>query len=243
MNKEKFLKSLQKKDLDYTKVFDKLYQGVIDTNKMIGLCPSEMCSTKLEVLTQTYHKLRMEEGKEIFTAIENFDKVEYLDGLIDLLVVAGYEYYLHTGKKRVPYYDVEGDLGYVEAYLDNPSSVACELVLENVESILVSLDIDLVKAIDIVLQSNLSKFPTHEELNDQYDSANTWFDPQDMIDWQCRQIESGGRYTGVHCKKVVDNTGEERLTFWATHDNGEEKLKYVKPITFGEPDFYSCWNV
>ena len=243
MNKEQFLKSLQKKELNYTEIFDKLYQGVIDTNKMIGLCPKGLDSDELETLTRTYHKLRMEEGKEIFTAIENFDKVEYLDGLIDLLVVAGYEDYLHTGKKRVHYYINGGDLDYVEGYLDNPTTAACELVLENVESILIDLDINLEQAVDTVLQSNLSKFPTHEDLSEGYALSNTEVDLQCLIAWQCNHIEAAGRYTGVHCKKVVDSEGEERLTFWATHDKGEEKLKYVKPVTFSEPDFYSCWNV
>ena len=89
-----FLESLQKKEPDYEAIFAKLYKGVIETNKLIGIGLDDMTEEERLTLIDTYYKLRVEEGKEVVEAIEEEDRTNLVQELIDVLVVAGYEYYL-----------------------------------------------------------------------------------------------------------------------------------------------------
>jgi len=242
---------METKPKDYVEIFNKLFQGVIDTNKLFGLNRDEMSEEEIENLKYTYFQLRQEEGKEIFHAIETEDKVEYLDGLIDLLVVGSFEYYLSTGKVFKYSYDNnlqhEALLVAIEVNLNQQYQYGCEQCLYAAMDILTKLDIDLEKAINEVLESNKSKAPTmsdfcsvmekHSLINHRVVTVG------ELVETQCDIIEGEGRYTGVYCEKVFDNNVDRlRLTFWATHDKGVEKHKFVKPVTYFDADFASCWN-
>ena len=75
-----------------TEALKRLYKGVLDLNDMIGL------DTSSEPLKGLYKALRQEEVGEIFKAIDEEDAVEFLDGVIDGLVIGSYEYILSTLK-------------------------------------------------------------------------------------------------------------------------------------------------
>tara|TARA_B100001105_G_scaffold193381_1_gene157431 strand:- start:230 stop:958 length:729 start_codon:yes stop_codon:yes gene_type:complete len=239
--------SFIKREVDPELILEKLIDGVCATNKLIGIGLDSITDDKRQELILTYEKLVYEEAKELQHAVDTKDKVEFLDAVVDTLVVGCY-YLLLKGEQysNLTYLEQDQTLeDYTKWFLNeiNSNEVDTSELFFLASEIFFKSDVKYESAVETVLQSNLSKFPTHEELNDQYDSANTWFDKQGLIDWQCKRIEDKGRYTGVHCKKVVDSEGEERLTFWATHDNGEEKLKYVKPITFTEPNFSACFKL
>ena len=233
--------SFIKKGIVPENILEKLIKGVCETNKLIGIGLDDISEEKQQELLATYEKLVYEEAKELQHAVDTKDRVEFLDAVVDTLVVGCY-YLLLKGESfdNLTYLEQDQALeDYTKWFLIevNANMVDTSELFFLASEIFFKLDVNHEAAVDTVIQSNLSKFPTPEELGDRYDSSNTWFDQKSLIDWQCKQIETGGRYTGVHCKEVVDNTGEERLTFWATHDNGEEKFKYVKPVTFSEPDF------
>lgn len=234
---KKFLESLEK-PLNYVTIFDKLYQGVIETNKLIGIGLDDLDDQQREDLIETYGKLRNEEIKEVQEAINNKDRNNLVKELLDVLIVVGYEYYLrkkyafYTNTK--PSFNIEEDFKWLLWNNENYKGVMNqENILIFAQKLLQSMDINLEKAVDAVLKENLSKFPTLGELN------SVVVQP-DIIQWQCDQLE-GERYQGVHCKEVVDNQGETRLTFWCTHEYGKAKLKYLKPISYQKCDLSNIW--
>jgi len=253
-NKTEFLNSLVKKDNEVKKALIKLYQGVRATNNFLGLENSPE-------LQDTYYKLRIEEVGELFTAIENGDKVEFLDAIVDGLVIVGYEFFLREG-------DNPENLIWIS---DNPDPIHYEIewayngylsknnydsVLEVMESVFYQLDINHLKAVNEVLESNWSKFPTVTEFGE----SNWWSNVsvkcnekvklRELIEHQIVEIEKQGRYVDVyHELRYDESVGEDRIIFWAKGEkqkNGSIKEfkapKYVKPTaTFSEPDFASCW--
>lgn len=248
--KEQFINSLVKKEDKVKEALVKLYQGVRATNEFLGLENSPE-------LQSTYYQLRVEEVGELFTAIENQDKVEFLDAVVDSLVIVGYEYFLKYKKpEKVSNWKIENRYDIDEAIYDLSTGYGCELgydeSLSNLEIIFNYLDIDHKKAVNEVLESNMSKFPTKQELKDKfiemYDELVDEISYNDIIGYQIEHIENQGRYVGVHHEIRVDNEGNERIIFWA---NGEKQPdgsikefkapKYVKPCTFRQPDFVSCW--
>lgn len=239
--------SFIKKDIVPEKTLETLVKGVCETNKLIGIGLDDIPEEKRQELIATYEKLVYEEAKELQHAVDTKDRVEFLDAVVDTLVVGCY-YLLLKGESfdNLTYLEQDQSLeDYTKWFLKtvNAKVVDTPELFFLASEIFFKLDVKHESAFETVLQSNLSKFPTLRDLEDSYFYKIGELPCEfDFIDWQCKRIESEGRYTGVHCKKVVDNIGEERLTFWATHDKGEEKLKYVKPITFGEPDFKSCWK-
>ncbi|AUR93388.1 coil containing protein [Vibrio phage 1.187.O._10N.286.49.F1] len=242
------LQFIKKPEVDTIKVMDSLIQGVIATNDLIGIGVDTLDDVGREDLIKTYEKLLKEEAKELQVAVNTRDKVEFLDAVIDTLVVGCYYLILKKGSDygelRIVnsssahvYTLVEEFIGYLEDEDFEPLyHVAAEIFFK--------LDVDHQKAVDTVLASNLSKFPTLKELNTaihNYDQSGSCFDKEE-VGYSIQDIEMRGRYSGVYCECVIDRDGVERKVFWATHDNGEEKIKYVKPLTFNEPDFASCWN-
>lgn len=248
-NKTEFLNSLVKKEDEVKKALTKLYQGVRATNKFLGLENSPE-------LKDTYYKLRCEEVGELFTAIENEDKVEFLDAVVDGLVVVGYEYFLRYTKPDLD--DFEVGKGVVSSVIEQ---LECNYTkgqnyddtLGYLEMLFNHLDINHMKAVNEVLGSNWSKFPTKSELKDAYkeywDEWENDIATSTVIGFQIEEIEGQGRYVGVyHEVRYDESIGEDRIIFWAKGEKQKDgsikefkSPKYVKPRTFKEPDFAKCW--
>ncbi len=242
------LQFIKKPEVDTTKVLDSLIKGVVATNTLIGIGIDVLDDVGREDLVKTYEKLLKEEAKELQAAVETQDKVELLDAVIDTLVVGCYYLILKKGSDygtlRIVGDEYNTLENVVQYFLENLGEEDFEALYCNAADIFFKLDVDHQKAVDTVLASNLSKFPTLKELNTaihSYDQSGRCFDKEEVA-YSIVEIEIQGRYSGVYCECVIDSDGIERKVFWATHDNGEEKIKYVKPLTFNEPDFASCWN-
>jgi len=225
-----------------TEALKRLYKGVLDLNDMIGL------DTSSEPLKGLYKALRQEEVGEIFKAIDEEDAVEFLDGVIDGLVIGSYEYVL-----KHPKGDVMG-INLSEVRLRTELTLLSDIyedydisdVLPLLENIFYTMDIDHEKAVDEVLKSNFSKFPKVEDFIDawSYKKDNEVI-LYDSIALEIACVKYKGRYDDITTTIVKDSQGIERIIFWAGIDNEKDdpKLaypKYIKPCTFGEPDFGSC---
>lgn len=252
-NKTEFLNSLVKKEDEVKKALTKLYQGVRATNKFLGLENSPE-------LQSTYFMLRQEEVGELFTAIENKDKVEFLDAVVDGLVVVGYEYFLKYKKpEEVSNWKIENRQDVDEVVYELSTSYNCELgydeSLSNLEIIFSYLDIDYMKAVNEVLESNWSKFPTVIEFGESswWSNVNLKCNEKvklrELIEYQIVEIEKQGRYVDVyHELRYDESVGGDRVIFWSRGEKQSDGSikefkapKYVKPYTFKEPDFGSCW--
>ena len=237
--------SFIQKEKDFKAIITNLIEGVCSTNKLIGIGLDDIDKRKREELVATYRNLVFEEAEELSDAVYDKSRKEFLDAVVDTMVVGSYRLLLDkTRCKRnlaiTQRSSIKELVGNFLQHLYDKNIIA---LYYTAADIFVSLDINHEKAVETVLRSNLSKFPTLEELNEAihiYDMSGNSFDGKE-VEYQIKDIEMRGRYTGVHCKKVIDKGGVERLTFWATHDNGVPKLKYVKPLTFVEPDFESCF--
>lgn len=248
-NKTEFLNSLVKKEDEVKKALTKLYQGVRATNKFLGLENSPE-------LQDTYYKLRTEEVGELFTAIENKDKVEFLDAVVDGLVVVGYEYFLRYTKPDLD--DFEVGKGFVSSVIEQLECNYTKVqnyddTLGYLEMLFNQLDINHMKAVNEVLGSNWSKFPIKSELKDAYkeywDEWENDIATSTVIGFQIEEIENQGRYVDVyHELRYDESVGEDRIIFWARGEKQKDGTikefkspKYIKPRTFKEPDFASCW--
>jgi hypothetical protein len=248
-NKTEFLNNLVKKEDEVKKALTKLYQGVRATNKFLGLENSPE-------LQDTYYKLRTEEVGELFTAIENEDKVEFLDAVVDGLVVVGYEYFLRYTKPDLD--DFEVGKGFVSSVIEQLECNYTKVqnyddTLGYLEMLFNQLDINHMKAVNEVLGSNWSKFPIKSELKDAYkeywDEWENDIATSTVIGFQIEEIENQGRYVDVyHELRYDESVGEDRIIFWARGEKQKDGTikefkspKYIKPRTFKEPDFASCW--
>lgn len=249
--KEQFLNSLVKKEDKVKEALFKLYQGVRATNEFLGLKNSPE-------LQSTYYQLRVEEISELFTAIERQDKVEFLDAIVDGLVVVGYEAFIRDGFPSENQITLgspntfEQHINELETIFKNKSEIYTLNCLFYLENLFNELNIDHMKAANEVIESNLSKFPTKQELKDKFvDMYDEWVDEisyKEIIGYQIENIQNQGRYVGVHHEIRADNEGNERIIFWANGENQPDGLikefkapKYVKPCTYKNPDFASCW--
>ena len=248
-NKTEFLNSLVKKEEEVKKALTKLYQAVRTTNKFLGLENSPE-------LQSTYFMLRQEEVGELFTAIENEDKVEFLDAVVDGLVVVGYEYFLRYTKPDLD--DFEVGKGFVSSVIEQLECNYTKVqnyddTLGYLEMLFNQLDINHMKAVNEVLGSNWSKFPIKSELKDAYkeywDEWENDIATSTVIGFQIEEIENQGRYVDVyHELRYDESVGEDRIIFWARGEKQKDGTikefkspKYIKPRTFKEPDFASCW--
>ena len=249
-NKTEFLNSLVKKEDEVKKSLTKLYQGVRATNKFLGLENSPE-------LQDTYYKLRCEEVGELFTAIENEDKVEFLDAVVDGLVVVGYEYFLKCRKpENEPMswsygysvfeviQELESNYNLVDGYSDTMGLL---------ELVFAQININHMKAVNEVLESNWSKFPTVTELESKLKLPRSmYYDTYTdgaLFKYQSYLIKMQGRYVDVyHELRYDESVGTDRVIFWSRGENQPDGSikefkapKYIKPYTFKEPDFASCW--
>ena len=249
-NKTEFLNNLVKKEDEVKKALTKLYQGVRATNIFLGLENSPE-------LQDTYYKLRTEEVGELFTAIENEDKVEFLDAVVDGLVVVGYEYFLRYTKPDLD--DFEVGKGFVSSVIEQLECNYTKVqnyddTLGYLEMLFNQLDINHMKAVNEVLGSNWSKFPIKSELKDAYkeywDEWENDIATSTVIGFQIEEIENQGRYVDVyHELRYDESVGEDRIIFWARGEKQKDGTikefkapKYVKPCTYISPNFKECWN-
>lgn len=231
-----------------------LIKTVLETNKMIG-----MDHTDRDKWLPIYYKLRVEEGSELITAIDNENAVEVVDAILDTLVVGCYEVFVNDATKShtIDCNTLTGIVEDLERNLDDctlwqdfmdfkrwlklqhsaASVYACAV------SLFARLNIDHMKAVKEVTDSNLSKFPTLDELGNATvtPALDDYTEIEDIIlCTQQHEIEQEGRYSGVTAEAVTNESGETRYVFWTAKEYGEPKVKYVKPCTFCEPDFASC---
>lgn len=252
-NKAEFLNSLVKKEDEVKKALTKLYQGVRATNKFLGLENSPE-------LQDTYYNLRIEECSELFTAIENEDKVEFLDAVVDGLVVVGYEFFLSGYKSEDSIFEenlsISETISELHKNYEENSQSKLEISLSDLEIIFKQLNINHMKAVNEVLESNWSKFPTVTQFGESSWWSNEVLKPNEkvklseMLDYQVVHIENQGRYVDVyHELRYDESVGEDRVIFWANKEKQSDGSikefkapKYVKPTaTFREPDFAKCW--
>lgn len=252
-NKTEFLNSLVKKEDEVKKALTELYQVVRATNKFIGLENSPE-------LQSTYFMLRQEEVGELFTAIENEDKVEFLDAVVDGLVVVGYEYFLKYRNPDLDDYEEvgKGDMTSITEQLEYTYNKVGNYAdtLSYLEMLFNMMDIDHLKAVNEVLESNWSKFPTVTDFGESSWWSNVSLKCsekvklRELIEYQIVEIEKQGRYVDVcHELRYDESVGEDRVIFWSRGERQKDGTikefkapKYVKPTaTFKEPDFASCW--
>lgn len=244
----KFLESMEKEDICLAVVLDHFYKEVISFNRMIGLDIQEMTEDQVEQMINSYFKLRIEESSEIFESIEKEDRVEFLDGVVDTLVVAGFEYYLRTFEvfSQACYgYSIAPFIKYLKLSYDINSEAACQDTLEYAQNIFRQMDVDHRGALQEVLTSNFSKIPTMSELRAKLrarESVYQHINDEQVLELQAHIIELEGRYSGITWKECVSDSGEVRYSFWCTHEYGKPKVKYVKPLTFVEPDLSLYFN-
>lgn len=254
MNNE-FLNSLVKKEDKAKEALIYLYQEVRKTNEFLGLKNSPELKT-------TYFNLRKEEVGELFKSTEQQDRVEFLDAVVDGLVVVGYEYYLNDQKpddvlEEYPEvyrdlcdrYTIQDNIKDLLEYYDKEQG--CEETLGTLEPLFSQLNINHMQAAKEVIDSNMSKFPTVDQLLDAIDAlvdAPSWWTNEEYFKYQEWLITSKGRYTGVYHEIRKDVEGNDRIIWWATGENKPDDShleykspKYVKPCTFKNPDFKNCW--
>lgn len=254
---DSFLETLSaNREKTVSEALKRLYKGVLELNSMIGLDTSD------NSLIGLYEALRKEEIDEIYKAHDNEDPVEFLDGIVDGLVIGSYEYRLKHPRGNVESLALgERDLSSLLLLLSEEDGGEIGNVLDLLEDMFYVLDIDHIQAVETVLESNFSKFPTIDELvlssmdngflselngtlmKDFAKTAN-----KEAIKWQIEHIKSKGRYDNITTTFVNDSEGNERIIFWAGIDNEKENHvlsapKYIKPCTFVEPDFKSCLKV
>lgn len=243
--KQEFLDTLKKKTINYEEIFAKLHKGVIETNKLIGIGLDNLDEEQREKLIETYFKLRVEECKEVEEAIEKEDKTNLVNELIDVLVVAGYEYYLDYGAiyNSALWYQEDTAYALTEIIGNSGDRWGCSEVLEKAQEVLSQIDCNLEKAVDEVLRANLSKFPTCDEIITTLNKTTAEYLTGDTaIEYQIYLLEKGGRYSGVTCEKVIDSKGEERLVFWSEKEYGVDKKKYLKAATYVEANLNGIWE-
>lgn len=212
-------------DILKSKDFKEHYDRVIAWN---GISKSGKHIFTPEVIEFQYGLVR-EEYKELTDALEIDDKVEALDAVCDLFVVAAYWDYLVSNTRDYPNVLVAWELLNplqhtnfdIELHYHVMTTRSPFFVLQTVMGILYLFQGDHIKALQEVLRSNETKFPTKEELS-VYFEVN-----KKNLEIECKRIEeaSEGRYTGVTYKKVKNK-------YIFTTDLG----KIVKPITFTAPN-------
>lgn len=221
-----------------------LYTSVIDINSMIGLHSEGVTEDQKQSLINTYGQLCEEEGKELDKAVKCSDKVEFLDAVVDYLVVGGFYWKLCTGNQRVTadIHLTTSVTELIQCFTESLNIGEYLSALVYAEQIFFRINVDHEKAIQEVLQSNLSKFPKNQDILNYYKDKGLVFDGVCATSYQEKDIESRGRYSGVYSKVLLDIDGVERVSFWSTKEYGILKEKYLKPCTFKEPDFKSCWR-
>jgi hypothetical protein len=189
------------------------YKDVIEWNSFSGNSYSD------SKLVDVYSNLVEEEINEMFHEVDEGSDLDFLAELVDSLVVGSFlnaiinkEDYTTYDREPELIDDLEQTLAKLKIHFnkknhaDNISSI-----LQILEDISYSSDMDVIGACEEIMKANWSKFPFVEAVN-----------PQDEIKF----IEKDIRYKGVTYEIKKDSKGQDRYVFKA--DTG----KIVKPSTF-----------
>lgn len=201
-----------------TEIIKKYYQDIIDWNAITGN------SVLNENLRKVYTNLVDEETEETLTGLRDKDQVEFIDGVIDSLVVGSYLYALKNKADFTSY--AKRDLTNVE--LSEAIDVVEKIklngtIFENIDKILsvyedvfytIKDSVNVFGAFQEVLNSNWSKFPDTNLVS-----------PEEEVSY----IENQGRYKGVVFSIVETSTNSKKYVF------RDENGKILKPSTFKEP--------
>lgn len=199
-----------------------LYQSTLDFNKIGG-------KTISPEYAESQEGLILEEGVEAIVAKLRKDRKEYLDGILDSLVVSSFRVMIAEGndlitKEHTNIFNPDNHsenvlVGMLTTALLNEDWLG---VMEISEDLLYLTDNNAIYNIYQVADSNMSKVVPVSQLDD----------PEEM----CETIESEGRYTGVEYSVTTKSNGEEVYVFTATYDVKEkrafDKPKIVKPTGF-----------
>lgn len=195
-----------------------LYKDVLSWNKVAGN------DIRNKNLISLYDGLVHEELNEIFDSILNNDEVEFLDGLIDSLVVGSYLYALiyddnfdnHENSQSIV--NIKSVIEKIKIIdIDKSISKEASVILHYLENVAytISDEIDIVGAFKEVMSSNWSKFPLVDSVNPENEVIN---------------IQKDKRYPEVSYSIVIDDHGNSRYVFRTP------KGKVVKPSTFLNPE-------
>lgn len=199
-----------------------LYKSTYEFNTIAG---KSLSSESLE----SQKGLIIEEGKETIVAKLTSDRVEFLDGILDLLVVTSFAVMCQDGDttllKDAPRYlnhDNKSQstlVGEAVTYLLNEDYIN---LLGTLEDIAYIIEGDTIHNIYNVAESNLSKYVPIDLVEDPDTIA---FD-----------IEAQGRYTQVEYSVAKMTCGKEVYVFTAGYDVENKKAysvpKVVKPKGF-----------
>ncbi len=241
--KEQFIASLEKKEVDYVDIFAKLYKKVIATNAMTGLVRDNLTESELKDKIEVYKKFTEDEKDEMIGAYEEHDKYEFIKESIDILVVAGYQYYLVNGYS--PEIKTHAKVGVDSAVEILKEANSLYMILHYTESLLTMTGCDLQQAVDAVLNENISKFPTLQDISNAYAYAHEGEEvgtpTEVLLKWACSQLE-GERYSGVTAEMVADSEGTERYVMWCAKEYNVEKRKYLKGLSFKRGCLKGIWK-
>lgn len=205
------------KSFDFTKPF----QQVVEWNAIARNGKHDFSEEAIDF----QYTLIEEEFKELMDdGIKKKNKKEVLDALCDLFVVGSYHaYQINKGKMNSCEISCLLKTDYLDTLeYDVKHTKSSVLILEDVMVLLYQFGGDTEGALQEVIRSNYTKFPTKEELKAHYGKLN-----EEKLQEECKRIEtsSEGRYTGVTYKKVKGH-----YVFLS------DKGKILKPITFESPN-------
>lgn len=193
------------------------YKDVIDWNAFSGNRYNN------SELVDVYVSFVEEEMSEMFDEIDEGNDVGYLNELADSLVVGSFLYAV-VNSEDFSVYDREPEaiddfeqsiVKLKKLFNQKNHSENINTLLEMLEDIAYSSDMDVIAACEEVMTANWSKFPLVTDV-----------DPEKEVQY----IEKDGRYKGVTYETRKDAQGNERYIFKS--DTG----KVVKPSTFKKAD-------
>ena len=170
-------------------------------------------------LVDVYNALVKEEMNEMFYEIDEGDDLNFLGELVDSLVVGSFLYAI-VNNEDFSSYDREPNLvedfdttiaQLKKVFNKNKNIDNIHYILNTLEDISYTSDMDVIGACEEIMKANWSKFPLVTDVN-----------PEEEVAY----IEKDPRYKGVVYEIKKDSAGEERYIFKA--DTG----KVVKPSTF-----------
>lgn len=178
-------------------------------------------------------KLCQEEWEETLKAFEEKDAVEFLDGIIDSMVVEVYHYYLNSSEGELLDVETVCDASYTfndlkeqrqETFEGGYFLGALELFCNTLKD---GYQVDIEGAMKEVMDSNMSKF-VPEDFAEIFPSSyhfNEW------VTYLAQHIytENKGRYTGIYAELVKTEHGNYYVF---KDDNG----KVMKGPLYRKPD-------
>ncbi|MCP4985262.1 MAG: hypothetical protein GY928_04075 [Colwellia sp.] len=238
--KEQFIASLEKKVVDYSSIFAKLYRTVIETNALTGLVRENLTEAELEDKLEIYRKFTMDEIEEMVGAYKEQDRYELIKELLDVLVVGGYWYHLKNDRL----YSSSRSAVDIESGIDIVAKAkSVEVALHYTQSLLQKMGCDLDKAVDEVLNENLSKLSTLDDIEKAFEQEYSAHkvSTEELLSWACSKLE-GERYSGVTAEKVVDSEGDTRYVMWCEKEYGVSKKKYLKGVSYRKCNLTDIWS-